>query len=114
MLPSNERPGRGETPRDAATTCTIASGPLADRYDSRIILATLYGSRAVTLVLLLLLETPALLLVFAVWLLQPRPASDEEILRLHEPGYLARLGEASAAGGGTGYICKQAVRRIAG
>jgi MFS family permease len=45
---------------------TIASGPLADRHDSRIILATLYGSRAVTLVLLLLLETPALLLVFAV------------------------------------------------
>ena len=45
---------------------TIASGPLADRYDGRIILATLYGSRAVTLVLLLLLETPALLLVFAV------------------------------------------------
>jgi len=45
---------------------TIASGPLADRYDSRVILATLYGSRAVTLVLLLLLEAPALLLVFAV------------------------------------------------
>jgi acetoin utilization deacetylase AcuC-like enzyme len=33
-------------------------------------------------------------------LLQPRPASDQEILRLHEPGYLAWLGEASAAGGG--------------
>jgi acetoin utilization deacetylase AcuC-like enzyme len=32
--------------------------------------------------------------------LDPRPATDEEILRLHDPGYLAWLGEASAADGG--------------
>ncbi len=45
---------------------TLASGPLADRYDGRVILAVLYGSRAVTLVLLLLVASPPLLLVFAV------------------------------------------------
>jgi MFS family permease len=44
---------------------TIASGPLSDRYDCRVILAVLYGGRAITLVLLLLLGSPALLLVFA-------------------------------------------------
>jgi MFS family permease len=44
---------------------TVASGPLADRYDGRVILAVLYGGRAITLVLLLLLASPALLLVFA-------------------------------------------------
>jgi acetoin utilization deacetylase AcuC-like enzyme len=32
--------------------------------------------------------------------LDPRPATDDEILRLHDPGYLAWLGEASAADGG--------------
>jgi acetoin utilization deacetylase AcuC-like enzyme len=32
--------------------------------------------------------------------LDPRPASDEEILRLHTPGYLAWLEEADAAAGG--------------
>jgi acetoin utilization deacetylase AcuC-like enzyme len=32
--------------------------------------------------------------------LEARPATDEEILRLHDPGYLAWLGEASAAAGG--------------
>jgi MFS family permease len=45
---------------------TLASGPLADRYDSRLILAGLYGMRAVTLVLLLFTHSTPALLVFSL------------------------------------------------
>jgi MFS family permease len=45
---------------------TLASGPLADRYDSRMILAGLYGMRAVTLVLLLFTHGAPALLVFSL------------------------------------------------
>jgi MFS family permease len=45
---------------------TLASGPLADRYDSRMILAGLYGTRAVTLVLLLFTHSAPALLVFSL------------------------------------------------
>ena len=45
---------------------TLASGPLADRYDSRLILAGLYGMRAITLVLLLFTHSAPSLLVFSL------------------------------------------------
>ena len=45
---------------------TLASGPLADRYDCRLILAGLYGTRAVTLVLLLFVQSAPALLVFSL------------------------------------------------
>lgn len=43
---------------------TLASGPLADRFDNRRILATLYFVRALSLFLLLAVDEPSLLLVF--------------------------------------------------
>ena len=45
---------------------TLASGPLADRYDSCRILAGLYASRALTLVLLLTTSSRGWLLTFGV------------------------------------------------
>jgi MFS family permease len=45
---------------------TLASGPLADRLDGRLILATLYLARALTIVLLLTADAQGWLLVFGV------------------------------------------------
>jgi predicted MFS family arabinose efflux permease len=45
---------------------TLASGPLADSCDGRLILAGLYASRALTLVLLLVADAGGWLLVFGV------------------------------------------------
>ena len=45
---------------------TLASGPLSDRLDSRRILAGLYAGRALTLLLLLVTDSPTWLLTFGV------------------------------------------------